>query len=56
MRQERLTLKAQEAFQDAQKRAESSHHQQIDEMHLALALLEKDEGIVQSLLKKWASP
>jgi len=52
MRQERLTLKAQEAFQDAQKKAETSHHQQIDEIHLALALLEQNEGLVPSLFKK----
>ncbi|MFQ5580189.1 MAG: ATP-dependent chaperone ClpB [Nitrospiria bacterium] len=56
MRQERLTLKAQEAFQDAGKRAESSHHQQIDEAHLALALLEQEEGLIPALFKKMAVP
>ncbi len=52
MRLDRLTLKAQEAFQAAQKKAELSHHQQIDEVHLVLALLEQNGGVVPSLLKK----
>jgi len=56
MRLDRLTMKAQEAFQDAQKKAESSHHQQIDEVHLALALVEQKEGIVPTLLKKMGIP
>jgi ATP-dependent Clp protease ATP-binding subunit ClpB len=56
MRLERLTLKGQEAFQDAQKKAESFHHQQIDEIHLALALLEQKEGVIPSLLRKMGVP
>ncbi len=56
MRLDRLTMKAQEAFQDAQKKAESSHHQQIDEVHLTLALIEQKEGIVPTLLKKMGIP
>ncbi len=56
MRLDRLTLKAQEGFQEAQKKAESSHHQQIDEVHLALALVEQKEGIVPALLKKMGVP
>jgi ATP-dependent Clp protease ATP-binding subunit ClpB len=56
MRLDRLTIKAQEAFQDAQKKAESSHHQQIDEIHLTLALTEQKEGIIPPLLKKMGVP
>jgi len=56
MRLDRLTMKAQEAFQDAQKKAESSHHQQIDEVHLSLSLIEQKEGIVPTLLKKMGIP
>ncbi|MBI3802430.1 MAG: ATP-dependent chaperone ClpB [Nitrospirae bacterium] len=56
MRLDRLTLKAQEAFQEAQKKAEASHHQQIDEVHLALALIDQKEGIVPNLLKKIGVP
>ncbi|MEK7702598.1 MAG: ATP-dependent chaperone ClpB [Nitrospirota bacterium] len=52
MRPERLTLKAQEAFSDAQRLAEKNHHQQIDEIHIALALLNQQDGIVPALLKK----
>ncbi|HLG21514.1 MAG TPA: ATP-dependent chaperone ClpB [Candidatus Manganitrophaceae bacterium] len=52
MRLDRLTLKAQEAFQEAQKKGESFHHQQIDEAHLVSALLEQKEGIVVPMLKK----
>ncbi len=52
MRSDRLTLKAQEAFEDAQKKAEVLHHQQIDEAHLVLALLEQKEGIIPSVLRK----
>ena len=52
MRTERFTLKAQEAFQEAQNIAEKSHHQQVDEVHIALALLTQADGIVPALLKK----
>lgn len=52
MRLERLTLKAQEVFQEAQHTAEKFHHQQIAEIHIALALLEQPDGIIPALLKK----
>ncbi len=52
MRLERLTLKAQEVFQEAQHTAEKAHHQQVDEIHIALALLEQPDGIIPALLKK----
>ncbi len=56
MRLDRLTLKGQEAFQEAQKKAESFHHPQIDEIHLALALLEQKEGVIPALLRKMGAP
>jgi ATP-dependent Clp protease ATP-binding subunit ClpB len=52
MRLERLTLKAQEVFSEAQHTAEKAHHQQVDEIHIALALLEQPDGIIPALLKK----
>ncbi len=52
MRLERLTLKAQEIFAQAQHSAEKFHHQQVDEIHIALALLEQPDGIIPALLKK----
>jgi ATP-dependent Clp protease ATP-binding subunit ClpB len=56
MRPDRLTFKAQEVFQDAQKRAESLHHSQVDEAHVALSLIEQKEGIVAPLLARIGLP
>jgi len=39
-----LTLKAQEAIQDAQALAQQKNHQQIDREHLLLALLRQPDG------------
>ena len=52
MRLDRLTLKAQEALQDAQKKMVESHHQHMEESHIALALLEQKEGVILPLIKK----
>ncbi len=52
MQAERFTLMAQEALEDAQKKAISSHQPQVDEGHLALALLDQQGGVVPSLIKK----
>jgi len=52
MRTERLTLKAQEALQEALRLAEKMQHQQVEEVHIALALLTQAEGIIPTLLKK----
>jgi len=49
---EKLTLKAQEALQEAKSAAERRHHQQIDVEHLLLALLGQKEGIVIPILQK----
>lgn len=52
---EKLTLKAQEALQEAKSVAERKHHQQIDVEHLLLALLGQKEGVVIPLLQKLGS-
>ena len=52
MRTDRLTVKAQEAFQAAQREAERRGHQQLDAEHLAWALARQDDGVVPPLLKK----
>jgi len=52
---EKLTLKAQEALQEAKAVAERKHHQQIDVEHLLAALLGKKEGIVIPILQKLGS-
>jgi len=52
---EKLTLKAQEALQEAKAVAERKHHQQIDVEHLLAALLGQKEGIVIPVLQKLGS-
>ena len=57
MRLDRLTIKAQDAVQDAQHIAEESRQQQIEPEHLLLALLNQEGGIVAPILQKLgASP
>lgn len=56
MQAERFTLMAQEALADAQKNAQSYQHQQVDEAHLVLALLDQQAGVVPSLIKKIGLP
>ena len=52
MRLDKLTLKAQEALQEAKNIADKYNHQQIDVEHLLLALVEQSEGIVVPILQK----
>ncbi len=52
MRLDKLTLKAQEAVQEAQSVAERLQHTTIDVEHLISALLAKGDGVVSPLLKK----
>ncbi len=52
MNWEKLTIKAQEAMADAQKRAESMGHQAIENEHLLYALVSQKEGIVKPILDK----
>ena len=52
MRLDKLTLKAQEAIQDAQSLAQQRSHQQIDREHLLLALLRQPDGLVGPVLQR----
>ncbi len=52
MRFDKLTLKAQEALQEAQGLAEKREHQQIEPEHLLLALLQQSDGIVPQIFQK----
>lgn len=52
MRFDKLTVKAQEAFGEAQRRAEALHHQSIDVEHLLVALLTQKDGVVRPLLER----
>ncbi|MEM7481032.1 MAG: ATP-dependent chaperone ClpB [Acidobacteriota bacterium] len=48
----KLTLKSQEALQGAQTLAVRHGHQQVDNAHLLLALLEQPEGLVPRLMSR----
>jgi ATP-dependent Clp protease ATP-binding subunit ClpB len=52
MRLEKFTIKAQEALQAAQRRAESTGSAQFEPEHLLDALLTQEDGLVAPLLKK----
>jgi ATP-dependent Clp protease ATP-binding subunit ClpB len=52
MRFEKLTIKAQEAFQEAQSLAEQYQNSAIDPEHLLMALLKNAEGIVRPIIQK----
>ena len=52
MRFDKLTVRAQEAFQDAQALAEKYQHSQIDAEHLLLAMLRQPEGSARPLVQK----
>ena len=56
MRLDKLTVKSQEALQQAQSLAERRNHQAIDVEHLLFALLGQKEGVVLSLLQKLGVP
>jgi len=55
MRFDKLTLKAQEAFQDAQRTAGKYGHQAVDVEHVLLSLIRQPEGTVETILKKMGS-
>jgi len=52
MRLDRLTVKSQEALQEAQRIAERKGNQQLDVEHLLYALLEDEEGLVYQILDR----
>jgi ATP-dependent Clp protease ATP-binding subunit ClpB len=52
MRLDKLTIKSQEALQEAQHIAEKYAHQQIEPEHLLEAILKQDGGIAEPMLKK----
>lgn len=55
MRLDKLTIKAQEALQQAQSLAEEYKHPEITPEHLTLVLLRQQDGIVVPMLKKLGS-
>ncbi len=52
MRLDKLTVKSQEAVQEAQGIAEKNGNQQLDVEHLLLALLDDEEGIALQILRR----
>ncbi|MCL5978684.1 MAG: ATP-dependent chaperone ClpB [Nitrospirae bacterium] len=52
MRLDKLTVKSQEALQEAQRIAENKGNQQLETEHLLYALLEDEEGIAYQILKR----
>lgn len=56
MRFDKLTIKTQEALQEAQSIAQKYNHQQIENEHLLLALLVQKEGIIAPLIEYLTIP
>ena len=56
MRLDKLTIKSQEALQQAQGLAEKRNHQAIDVEHLLFALMGQKEGVVLAILQKLGVP
>ena len=56
MQSEKLTLKSQEALQEAQRLAREYSHQEIDGEHLALALIGQAESLIPGLLERIGAP
>ncbi|GAB4418556.1 MAG: ATP-dependent chaperone ClpB [Thermodesulfovibrionales bacterium] len=52
MRMDKLTIKSQEALQEAQRLAEKKGNQELQPEHLLWALLEDEEGIASQVLKR----
>ena len=52
MQLDKLTLKSQEALQDAQRLAREHSHQEMDGEHLLLALIGQTEGLIPDLLER----
>lgn len=52
MRMDKLTIKSQEALQEAQKLAEKKGNQELQPEHLMWALLDDDEGIASQALRR----
>ena len=56
MQPDRLTIKAQEALQQAQEIARQNSNQEVDTAHLLAALLAQNETLVPALLEKLGRP
>jgi len=52
MRMDKMTIKAQEALQDAQAFAAERGHQNVEPEHLLLALVRQEGGVVTPILQR----
>ncbi|PIQ84174.1 MAG: ATP-dependent chaperone ClpB [Candidatus Omnitrophica bacterium CG11_big_fil_rev_8_21_14_0_20_63_9] len=52
MRLDKLTIKAQEALQEAQSAAQRRNHQRLEPEHVLLALIDQENGLVGQILEK----
>ena len=52
MNSDQLTTKAQEALREAQRLAAEHHHGEVDTIHLVLALVRQEGGVVPSILER----
>ena len=55
MRTDKLTIKTQEAFETAQRLMTQLGHQQMEDIHVLVGLLEQEDGVVPQILKKTAT-
>jgi ATP-dependent Clp protease ATP-binding subunit ClpB len=56
MQMDRLTIKSQEALQEAQRIAQGYSHQELDGEHLLLAMIGQTDSLIPSLLEKIGVP
>ncbi len=56
MQLDRLTIKSQEALQEAQRIAQGFSHQEVDGEHLLLAMIGQTDSLIPSLLEKIGVP
>jgi ATP-dependent Clp protease ATP-binding subunit ClpB len=56
MQLEKLTIKSQEALQEAQRIAHGYSHQEVDGEHLLLAMVEQKDSLIPDLLEKIGVP
>src|SRR5262249_17731191 len=56
MQSDRLTLKSQEALQEAQRIAQGFSHQEVDADHLLLAMIGQTDSLIPDLLEKIGVP
>src|SRR5512140_542248 len=56
MQLDRLTIKSQEALQEAQRIAQGFSHQEVDGEHLMLALIGQADSLIPELLEKIGVP